>query len=235
MPEVHFPSLRHLILLQVTIAVPDFGILSQFPSIQRLTCQAATRSDQGCQVGIVEVLAALRPGLHEDEDTGHRIPCPQLHTVAVSAAYRPLDVLALKAQISTLRDNGIPIRKVMLPESSLTQPEDDLEAIAELRKFVEIEDFQIDWPTPFANERFTKLSEACFTTKYSPRSKYSSVFSEICTVGNLAGAKGSGVLKPELRMVQYAGTGNAAKFGIRWRSCSKMVTFCTSFHTHRST
>ncbi|KZP30244.1 hypothetical protein FIBSPDRAFT_982105 [Athelia psychrophila] len=154
-PEVHFPSLRHLILLEVTKAVPGFSILSQFPSIQRLTCRAAARHNQSFQIGIADVLAALGPDPHEDGDTGHRIPCPQLHTVAVSTAYKPLDVLAVTAQISTLRENGIPIRKLLLPESSLTQSSDGSEAIAEFRTFVEIEDFQIDWPTPFANVQFT--------------------------------------------------------------------------------
>lgn len=155
-PEVHFPSLRHLILLEVTQTVPGLRILSQFPTMQRLTCQAASWDHPSSQLGITDVLAALGLGPQEGGDTGHRIPCPQVHTVAVSTYHIPLDIVTLTAQLSTLRENGIPIRKLMLPQILLTQL-DDLEAIANLRKFVEIEDFKIDWSTPFDNGQFTRL------------------------------------------------------------------------------
>ncbi|KZP30080.1 hypothetical protein FIBSPDRAFT_143180 [Athelia psychrophila] len=161
--DVHFPSVRHLTLLGITRQIPGLGILGQFPSIQRLTCSFSTiikNGDQDC--GIDVVLSALGPGTHEDENTSHRTPCPRLHTVALSdmsPVDRQLDVVALTSKISALQHDGIPIHKRMLPRSVFSQPGLDLEAIAELRKLVEIEDFQIDRPTPFSCERFSRFEE----------------------------------------------------------------------------
>ncbi|KZP12744.1 hypothetical protein FIBSPDRAFT_870007 [Athelia psychrophila] len=47
-----------------------------------------------------------------------------------------------------MRDAGHPLCRLKLPESLFVQA--GAKAMRYLRKIVEVEDFSLDWPTPFA-------------------------------------------------------------------------------------
>ncbi|KZP25990.1 hypothetical protein FIBSPDRAFT_949785 [Athelia psychrophila] len=156
--KFHFPSLQHLVLLDVpemlhaTRIQPGLIILGHFPSIERLTFQNRPHAES---LRVDDLVAALGPDVYEDGNNGHHIPCPRLRTLALAPSRnRPMDVAKLASKISRLQSEGIPIGKLMLPENLLTQAGADLEAFAELRKCVEIVDFRVDWSTPFDSERF---------------------------------------------------------------------------------
>lgn len=155
--EFHFPSLHHLVLLNGT--QQSCTILTQFPGIERLTLNMAA-----AQMGVENVLAALGPrivletfGQHTHK-AGTRLSTvhQRLRTLALSPSYdRPPNIAKLASEIAMLKREGNPISKLMLPEIWVAQAGADLEALAELRKSVEIEDFRVDWPTPFSSEKFT--------------------------------------------------------------------------------
>lgn len=58
--EFHFPSLQHLVLLEVTRTVPGLTILDQFQSIERLTCVAADQYKDDQSFDIDDLLAPWR-------------------------------------------------------------------------------------------------------------------------------------------------------------------------------
>ncbi|KZP04693.1 hypothetical protein FIBSPDRAFT_385965 [Athelia psychrophila] len=65
---------------------------------------------------------------------------PKLHSIAMLT--ERLDAPRLKSTILKLQAAGHPIRKLMLPQEM--HP-----AMVEMRGTVELEDFDVDWPTPF--------------------------------------------------------------------------------------
>ncbi|KZP28829.1 hypothetical protein FIBSPDRAFT_927262 [Athelia psychrophila] len=67
---------------------------------------------------------------------------PELHSIALSTPREHLDVPRLKSTILKLQAAGHPIRKLVLPQE--VHP-----AMAEMGGTVELEDFYVDWPTPF--------------------------------------------------------------------------------------
>ncbi|KZP28537.1 hypothetical protein FIBSPDRAFT_852687, partial [Athelia psychrophila] len=86
----------------------------------------------------------------EDTSTSHHGLCwPKLHTLAVEGSDNRgrLQVTAVHHEISALQEAGHPIRKIKVPKAALGQV--DAEAAADLREIVEVEEFWLDWPTPF--------------------------------------------------------------------------------------
>lgn len=67
--NVHFPSVKHLTLLGITRHIPGFNILGQFPSILRLTCSFHIITNDDATCGVDDILSALGPSTHEDENT----------------------------------------------------------------------------------------------------------------------------------------------------------------------
>ncbi|KZP12746.1 hypothetical protein FIBSPDRAFT_961191 [Athelia psychrophila] len=140
--ESHFPSLLHLILGNITRKVPDLEVVARrFPGIERLTCQVSPKGGLFCDID--HILATIDTG-----SSGDSLRWPKLHTVAVSATGTPLDVIALHHKINMMRDAGHPLRTLKLPRSLFIQAR--TKAMGYLRKIVEVEDFSLDWPTPFA-------------------------------------------------------------------------------------
>ncbi|KZP12706.1 hypothetical protein FIBSPDRAFT_152179 [Athelia psychrophila] len=139
--EPHFPALQHLILGGITNQAPDLEVVaSRFPGIERLTCQISQKKGL---CGIDHILATIDTG-----SSGDSLRWPKLHTVAVSGSGIPLDVGALHYKISMMRDAGHPLRSLKLRKSLLIEA--GAKAMGHLRQIVDVEDFSLDWPTPFA-------------------------------------------------------------------------------------
>ncbi|KZP21135.1 hypothetical protein FIBSPDRAFT_1044309 [Athelia psychrophila] len=142
--ESHFPALQHLILEHIIQQAPDLEMVARmFPGIERLTCNWSTSRENELFCDIDRILATIDTG-----SSGDSLRWPKLHTVAVSAPGMPLDVGALHHKISMMRDAGHPLRKLKLPKSLFVQT--GAKAIGHLRQIVDVEDFSLDWPTPFA-------------------------------------------------------------------------------------
>ena len=147
-PQVAFPSLKHLILVNIEMNPLKLdAVAHRFPEIERLTCQGF-----GPDFGIGRVLAAMGPQPIEGNPAlaaDVSLHWPKLHTIAVSgsAIARNIPDPKLNSQVSALQETGIPIRKLMLPPALVAHASGDL--MASLRKLVEVEDFRLDWPRPF--------------------------------------------------------------------------------------
>lgn len=74
--EFHFPSLRHLILLEVTRTVPGLAILNRFPNIERLTRVATDQGQDDQTVGIDDFLTTIGPCTRDDGDSHLATSCP---------------------------------------------------------------------------------------------------------------------------------------------------------------
>ncbi|KZP02023.1 hypothetical protein FIBSPDRAFT_880999 [Athelia psychrophila] len=103
---------------------------------------------------IVDIFAAVLKGIgngeeDEDDEADQWQRWPKLRTIAVSASGN-WDAPAALGNIGILLEAcRQPISKLMLPKSLTSQA--GIEAVAELRNFVELEDFSVDWATPFLN------------------------------------------------------------------------------------
>ncbi|KZP12743.1 hypothetical protein FIBSPDRAFT_1049907 [Athelia psychrophila] len=145
--ESHFPALQHLILAigNTTNTSPDLEVIARrFPEIERLTCQVLPNS--GLCYGIDHILATIDAGSSGDGS----LRWPKLHTVAVSGSRTPLDAAALHYKIYVMRDAGHPLRQLKLPKSLFVRA--GAKAMGYLRTIVDVEDFSLDWPTPFEFE-----------------------------------------------------------------------------------
>lgn len=144
--EFHFPSMRHLILVNVDIrmmtwSIPGFSRI--FSTITRLTYHF-TDMDM-VPFTIDDFLVAMVPhsiGILE-------LRWPKLHTVALDEFNTSLGYKGLHDKIQVLQEARHPIRKLMLPKRVLGKPKD--EEIMALEKIVELEDFSLDWPSPFVD------------------------------------------------------------------------------------
>lgn len=144
--EPHFPALEHLILGNISKKAPDLVVVAcMFPQIERLTCEML--SNETLFSGIDHILATIDTG-SSSEGSRH---WPKLHTIAVSGPGTPLDVACLHYKIYMMRDAGHPLRKLKLPKSLVAQA--SAKAVEYLQTIVDVEDFSLDWPTPF--EGFT--------------------------------------------------------------------------------
>ncbi|KZP21133.1 hypothetical protein FIBSPDRAFT_891303 [Athelia psychrophila] len=142
--ESHFPALQHLILAngRFSDTAPDLeAIARRFPEIERLTCQVLPNS--GLCYGIDHILATIDAGSSGDGS----LRWPKLHTVAVAGSRTPLDAAALHHKIYVMRGAGHPLRQLKLHKSLLAQA--GTKAMGYLRTIVDVEDFSLDWPTPF--------------------------------------------------------------------------------------
>ncbi|KZP08937.1 hypothetical protein FIBSPDRAFT_900901 [Athelia psychrophila] len=150
----HFPSLQHLILRNISPYMPDLRVVARrFPGIERLTCHAQEPLNPATSdIHHIITQAVPCPGCRErnedDEGDATSRQCwPKLHTIAATASDTPLDVVALHDEISHLQGAGHPIRKLKLPRHLCQMA--GAEAMAYLRTIVEVDDFGMDWPTPF--------------------------------------------------------------------------------------
>ena len=157
-PQTCFPALQHLILVNVEPSpfklILD-GVAHTFPDIERLTWQ-------GCQpeFGIGNILTAMGTRRGDGDNVwesaarapGLTLHWPKLQTIAVSGPGAAPDIpcLELDSLVFELQQAGIPIQKLMLPQSEIARAGGEM--MGRVRNLVEVEDFRLDWPTPF--ERF---------------------------------------------------------------------------------
>ena len=151
--SMHFPSLEHLILTEIDINKPFLDAYTErFPDITRLTCRVHPDA-RGCDMDYILTPMCFGtqkydyppgvdgpPELDEDLDRW-----PKLEVIALSATDTPLDPL-LHSMVSMVQTGGS-LRKLMLPDTLCARA--DASAMAELRKLVQVEDYSLDWPTPF--------------------------------------------------------------------------------------
>lgn len=143
--ESHFPSLEHLIIIK---DLPDLDVFARsFPRIKRLTCDG--------RLDIDHLLTHMRAGAQCDDENDASVSddwniWPALQVIAVSASHgssNPTEFI-WPNMLSKLKSGDHPLRKLLLPKAELDQAEVD--ALVELRKLVEVEDFSVNWPNPFA-------------------------------------------------------------------------------------
>ncbi|KAF7986261.1 hypothetical protein HWV62_35172 [Athelia sp. TMB] len=147
--EMRFPLLEHLILTNIKTSWPYLDTYAmRFPGIRRLTCQVHPEA-RGCDLAYV-----LQPVHYKAQvRASRRSPSPfdgwerwfNLEVIAVSATDTPLDH-ALYDMVSTVK-TALPLRKLLLPGVLCAQADADL--MARLRALVQVEDYRLDWPTPF--------------------------------------------------------------------------------------
>ncbi|KZP28833.1 hypothetical protein FIBSPDRAFT_927266 [Athelia psychrophila] len=140
--ERHFPSLQHLVLADIARdSVGDLMMFARaFPCIQRLTFKPGFYSS----TFLHKILGGFIGGegdTIQNSAQSERL-WPKLHSIAMSTSKEHLDVTSLNNTILKLQAAGHPIRKLMLPQE--VHP-----AMVEMRGSVELEDFYVDWPTPF--------------------------------------------------------------------------------------
>ncbi|KZP02947.1 hypothetical protein FIBSPDRAFT_534547 [Athelia psychrophila] len=146
--ELHFPSLQHLILVNVIGAVPDLTTLARtFPYIERLTFKpASTRNADALLYNIDHVLDTILYGAGDGDRVGNNahsgLLWSQLQSIALSTCREALDVPRLQSAIIKLQAAGHPIRELLLPQEVH-------HALIEVGEIIEIKEFYVDWPTPF--------------------------------------------------------------------------------------
>lgn len=141
-----FPSMQHMILVNVERStrinsIPMFARV--FPAITRLTYHFTHMNMAFLLVG--DFLAAM-----VRHSIGLPDLCwPKLQTVAFSAFIPSWRDKGLHDAIRVLQEAGHPICKLMLPKRTLAKVK--VEEITALEKVVEIEDYSLDWPSPFVD------------------------------------------------------------------------------------
>ncbi|KZP26789.1 hypothetical protein FIBSPDRAFT_886995 [Athelia psychrophila] len=131
-PEFHLPSLKHLILADYVMwHYEDVDIFVRtFPGIERLTVEIMTDYDFFMMLD----------------------SWPKLQTIATSAFEQIGDNCELLGIVREQQEAGHPIRRLMLPETWLSEA--DAKDAVDLKKIVVVEDYYVDWPTPFEPEYF---------------------------------------------------------------------------------
>lgn len=72
---------------------------------------------------------------------------PKLHTIATLEVEAEFNVYDWHSVVFESQEAGHPIRRLMPPETTIS--ETNTGCLVELRKLVAIEDYYVDWPTPF--------------------------------------------------------------------------------------
>ena len=142
-PQVSFPSLQHLILVNVKMQHSKLGSVGRiFPHIERLTFQGVNPC---FEVGHVLTSMSAR-AIEENPDSTAEVSLlwPKLHTIAVSGPGLALTNprLELDSQMSALQEAGVPIWRLMLPPNLVAHASGDM--VARMRKLVKVEEFSLD-------------------------------------------------------------------------------------------
>ncbi|KZP03274.1 hypothetical protein FIBSPDRAFT_493448 [Athelia psychrophila] len=142
---LHFPSLQHLILMNIALHKLDLNVFARgFPGIQRLTCQVDI-IDIGQQCNIQRILSDMC------FTGGDWERWPQVQVLAASATRCLLGPVELSSMVSMLQDRGSRIRKLLLPAYLVAEADQaEVDGMGRLRELVEVEDYYLDWPRPFA-------------------------------------------------------------------------------------
>ncbi|KZP26786.1 hypothetical protein FIBSPDRAFT_1040538 [Athelia psychrophila] len=130
--ELHLPSLKHLILADGAIQAAKelYTFARTFPNIERLSA---------------ERMSDFRLSIVLDS-------CPTLQTFATSKLTRTEVTYNLHNVVRGSQEAGHPIRRLMLPKTWFS--ETNAEDVVELRKIIVMEEYYVDWPTPFEQEYF---------------------------------------------------------------------------------
>lgn len=142
--EHRFPSMRHSLVTGMEDAEEGLAVLAQtFPGIEQLTLQ-----NEKDMVG--QVFKAIICGDIDDSRNGGRVVAqwPKLHTIAVAACKEDFNASKLQDSILHSQHAGRPIHKLLIPQSNIAG-EFGADVLKELEKIAEIDEFYVDWPTPF--------------------------------------------------------------------------------------
>ncbi|KAF7986268.1 hypothetical protein HWV62_35186 [Athelia sp. TMB] len=150
---LRFPSLEHLILTDIDTNQPFLDAYAKrFPDIKRLTCQVHPDA-RGCDIDYVLTPMCFGTQKYEyPDDSGppeldvEWDRWPKLEVIAISATDTPLD-LSLHSMVA-MAQYGSPLRKLMLPDALCAKAGADV--MAKIREDVQVEDYSLDWPTPFS-------------------------------------------------------------------------------------
>ncbi|KZP30274.1 hypothetical protein FIBSPDRAFT_884196 [Athelia psychrophila] len=143
--EHQFPLLQHLILVNVPDEPYFGGIALSSSTIKRLTFQFVGQEWVDDTYDILAAMLAVNLGrYHPGDGSGPRIWWPELQTLAVSA---PLAPRMLQNMTVIWQNLHRQTPKLMLPTHLCAQA--GTEAMEELEKVAKVEDFTLDWPTPF--------------------------------------------------------------------------------------
>ncbi|KAF7976436.1 hypothetical protein HWV62_6865 [Athelia sp. TMB] len=149
-PQDSFPSLQHLILVNVqTDSLRLDATACIFPAIERLTCRGA---DPDFTVG--HVLAAMGARTIQGNPAGATnvsLHWPKLRSIGASGrdAADHIQDSQLDSQIVALQEAGIQLKTLLLPPAFVAQVGEEM--MARVGELIEVEDFRLDWPTPFAH------------------------------------------------------------------------------------
>ncbi|KZP12066.1 hypothetical protein FIBSPDRAFT_1050356 [Athelia psychrophila] len=137
----HFPSLQHLILTNVSSKVQHLTALAQaFPDIERLTF---TPDHSASAPDINRIFDTFLCGAGPGDTAENGAPLwPKVQSIALSTFRERFAVPQLKSKILQLQAAGHHIRKLLLPQ--YMHP-----AMVEVGEIIALEEFYVDWPTPF--------------------------------------------------------------------------------------
>ncbi|KZP34749.1 hypothetical protein FIBSPDRAFT_924171 [Athelia psychrophila] len=143
--EPHFPSLQHLVLPNDTRSVTDIVAFARsFPNIGRLTFAPGQNDGHLLPHYLEHILGAIirGDGASAANNAPSGILWPKLQSIALSTIADHSDVPGLKSTILQLQAAGHPLRKLLLPGKGY-------DPMAEVGEIIEIEEYYVDWPTPF--------------------------------------------------------------------------------------
>lgn len=146
--KLHFPALQHLILInaeRISDLVDLIVLARAFPQIERLTVIPGCVAETDFYNSYFSIDAILYgPGNGEIAQTNaYSGPLsPNLQRVAFSHIKGQLDIPRLQSTLLKLKAAGHPIRKLLLPQ--MAHP-----SVVEVEGIVELEEFYVDWSTPF--------------------------------------------------------------------------------------
>ncbi|KZP03272.1 hypothetical protein FIBSPDRAFT_941602 [Athelia psychrophila] len=99
--ELHFPSLEHLILLDITKDLPDLDAFARrFPDISRLTCQVANSTQHYDDIDDILSHVCFDPQHERDRWS-------KLRVLAISATYIPFNAVAICNTASVFQESMI--------------------------------------------------------------------------------------------------------------------------------
>ncbi|KZP26790.1 hypothetical protein FIBSPDRAFT_886997 [Athelia psychrophila] len=130
--ELHLPSLKHVILADGALRTTKelYTFARTFPDIERFS---------------TEHMRDFHLSIILDS-------CPTLQTIATSKFEQTDDTYNLHSVVRGFQEAGHPIRRLMLPETWFSEA--DAEDVVELREIIVMEEYYVDWPTPFEQEYF---------------------------------------------------------------------------------
>ncbi|KZP32198.1 hypothetical protein FIBSPDRAFT_944271 [Athelia psychrophila] len=149
----HFPSLRHLILVNYdnagSLKSPYDWLATTFPDIERLTFSV---DDGFHNPNFNDMFAAIQWDEEGPEDASEDMRWKGLEIIAISDIQltNPANVQQMCYILTQMQDHGCPIRELLIPPACVAHA--DAESMVKLEGIVKIANFKVNWPTPFERQ-----------------------------------------------------------------------------------